>query len=149
MPWDEISSTQFKAWKSDFDFNYIIQQSKQRINENSSFNQIVEKSNWLSKYNDKQYSLKLEKFRQEKKTLGNAIQAIDSLTKLQAPLELSNLDVDLAAIKGNTNKEERNKLFVNRLKNDIHLGETVNVMNDMIQQYFIAQNKQAARADSK
>ena len=60
-----------------------------------------------------------------------------------------NLDVDLAAIKGNTNKEERNKLFVNRLKNDIHLGETVNVMNDMIQQYFIAQNKQAARADSK
>jgi carboxyl-terminal processing protease len=149
LPWDEISSTQFKAWKSDFDFNYIIQQSKQRINENSSFNQIVEKSNWLSKYNDKQYSLKLEKFRQEKKTLGNAIQAIDSLTKLQAPLELSNLDVDLAAIKGNTNKEERNKLFVNRLKNDIHLGETVNVMNDMIQQYFIAQNKQAARADSK
>ena len=149
LPWDEITSTQYKVWKSDFDFNYIVKQSKQRISENQSFNMIVEKSNWLSKYNDQQYSLKLDKFRQEKKTLGNAIQTIDSLTKLKTPLELSNLEVDLAAIKGNTNKEERNKAFVNRLKNDLHLGETVNVMNDMIQQYFIAQNKQAGRADSK
>ncbi len=93
--------------------------------------------------------MKIDKFRQEKKTLGSTIQTIDSLTKLSAPLEVFNLDVDLAAIKGNTKKEERNKAFINRLKNDLHLGETVNIMNDMIQQYFIAQNKQAARTDSK
>jgi carboxyl-terminal processing protease len=149
LTWDEIGSAQYKVWKSDFDFNYIVQQSKQRINQSPSFKLIREKSDWLSKYDDKHFSLKIDKFRQEKKTLGATIQTIDSLTKLSAPLEVSNLEVDLAAIKGNTTKEERNKVFVNRLKNDLHLGETVNIMNDMIQQYFIAQNKQAARSDIK
>jgi carboxyl-terminal processing protease len=149
LTWDEIGSAQYKVWKSDFDFNYIVQQSKQRISQSPTFKLIGEKSDWLSKYDDKHFSLKIDKFRQDKKTLGNTIQTIDSLTKLSSPLEVSNLDVDLAAIKGNTNKEERNKSFINRLKNDLHLGETVNIMNDMIQQYFIAQNKQAARSDSK
>ena len=149
LTWDEIGSAQYKVWKSDFDFNYIVQQSKQRISQSPSFKLIGEKSDWLSKYDDKHFSLKIDKFRQEKKTLGSTIQTIDSLTKLSAPLEVSNLDVDLAAIKGNTNKEERNKSFINRLKNDLHLGETVNIMNDMIQQYFIAQNKQAGLVEPK
>jgi carboxyl-terminal processing protease len=149
LTWDEIGSAQYKAWKSDFDFNYIVQQSKQRVSQSPSFKLLGEKSDWLSKYDDKHFSLKIDKFRQEKKTLGNTIQTIDSLVKLSAPLEISNLEVDLAAIKGVTTKEERNKSFINRLKNDLHLGETVNIMNDMIQQYFIAQNKQSARSDSK
>lgn len=149
LPWDEIGSAQFKTWKSDFDLNYIIQQSKQRVAQNPAFTQIVEKTNWLSNYDDKHFSLKIDKYRQEKKVLGNTLQAIDSVTKLNTPLEVTNLDVDMTAIKGNTNKEERNKLFITRLKNDLHLGETVNIMSDMIQQHFIAQNKQAAKTESK
>jgi carboxyl-terminal processing protease len=149
LPWDEIGGAQFKTWKSDFDLNYIIQQSKQRVAQNPAFTQIVEKTNWLSNYDDKHFSLKIDKYRQEKKVLGNTLQAIDSVTKLATPLEVTNLEVDIATIKGNTNKEERNKLFITRLKNDLHLGETVNIMSDMIQQHFIAQNKQAAKTETK
>nr|WP_294908198.1 carboxy terminal-processing peptidase [uncultured Lacibacter sp.] len=149
LSWDEISSAQYKIWKSDVDFNYIVQQSKQRVSQSPSFKLIHEKSDWLGKYDDKHFSLKVDKFRQDKKTLGTTIQTIDSLIKLQTPLDVYSLDVDLAAIKGNTTKEERNKVFVNRLKTDIHLGETVNIMNDMIRQYFIAQNKQAGRSEGK
>jgi carboxyl-terminal processing protease len=149
LTWDEIGSAQYKVWKSDFDFNYIVQQSKQRVSQSPSFKLIGEKSDWLSKYDDKHFSLKVDKFRQEKKTLGSTIQTIDSLIKLSAPLEVSNLEVDLAAIKGVTTKEERNKAFINRLKSDLHLGETVNIMNDMIQQYYIALNKQAGRSEPK
>lgn len=149
LTWDEIGSAQYKVWKSDFDFNYIVQQSKQRVNQSPTFKLIGEKSDWLSKYDDKHFSLKVDKFRQDKKTLGTTIQTIDSLIKLNTPLEVFNLEADLATIKGNTNKEERNKVFISRLKNDVHLGETVNIMNDMIQQYFIAQNKQAGRSNGK
>jgi carboxyl-terminal processing protease len=102
---------------------------------------IKENTNWLSKYNDKAYSLNITKYRQDKKLLRNTIKTIDSLSKLQTPLEVVNLAVDLQRISGDKNKEERNTAFINRLKNDLHLGETVNVMNDMIQQYYIAQNK--------
>lgn len=148
LAWDEINSTQYKVWKNDFDFNSIVTRSNERVKQNNSFQLIKVNTDWLSKYNDKQYSLNIIKFRQDKKTLSNTIKTIDSLTKLQAPLEVVNLAVDLQRIKGDAGKEERNTAFINRLKNDLHLGETVNVMNDMIQQYFIALNKQSARSNN-
>ncbi len=148
LAWDEIGSTQYKAWKSDYDLNYIVTRSNERIKQNKSFQLIKENTDWLSKYNDKQYSLSLTKFRQEKKTLSTTIKTIDSLIKMQTPLSVVNLEVDLQRIKGDAGKEERNTAFVNRLKNDLHLGETVNVMTDMIQQFFIAQNKQSAKSNN-
>ncbi len=148
LAWDEIGSTQYKVWKSDYDLNYIVTRSNERIKQNKSFQLIKENTDWLSKYNDKQYSLSLTKFRQEKKTLSTTIKTIDSLIKMQTPLSVVNLDVDLQRIKGDAGKEERNTAFVNRLKNDLHLGETVNIMTDMIQQFFIAQNKQSAKSNN-
>jgi len=148
LAWDEIGSTQYKVWKSDYDLNYIVTRSNERIKQNKSFQLIKESTDWLSKYNDKQYSLSLTKFRQEKKTLNSTIKTIDSLIKMTTSLQVVNLEVDLQRIKGDAGKQERNTAFVNRLKNDLHLGETVNVMTDMIQQFFIAQNKQSAKSNN-
>ncbi len=145
LAWDEINSTQYKVWKSDFDLNNVINRSNERVKQNKSFQLIKESTDWLSKYNDKAYSLNITKYRLDKKTLSNTIKTIDSLTKMQVPLEVASLAVDLQRISGDKGKEERNTAFINRLKTDLHLGETVNVMNDMIQQYYIAQNKLSDR----
>lgn len=145
LAWDEINSTQFKVWKSDFDFANVINRSNVRVKQSKSFQLIKENTDWLSKYNDKAYSLNITKYRQDKKTLSNTIKTIDSLTRLETPLEVVNLAVDLQKINGDKGKEERNAAFINRLKTDLHLGETVNVMHDMIQQYYIAQNKLSDR----
>lgn len=145
LAWDEINSTQYKVWKSDFDLNNVINRSNERVKQNKSFQLIKENTDWLSKYNDKLYSLNITKYRQDKKTLSNTIKTIDSLTRMQTPLEVTSLAVDLQRINGDKGKEERNTAFINRLKTDLHLGETVNVMNDMIQQYYIAQNKLSDR----
>ena len=145
LAWDEINSTQYKVWKSDFDLNNVINRSNERVKQNKSFQLIKENTDWLSKYNDKAYSLNITKYRQDKKTLSNTIKTIDSLTRMQTPLEVTSLAVDLQRISGDKGKEERNTAFINRLKTDLHLGETVNVMNDMIQQYYIAQNKLSDR----
>ncbi len=145
LAWDEINSTQYKVWKSDFDLNNVVNRSNERVKQNKSFQLIKENTDWLSKYNDKVYSLNIAKYRQDKKTLSKTIKTIDSLTRMQTPLEVTNLAVDLQKINGDKGKEERNTAFINRLKTDLHLGETVNVMNDMIQQYYIAQNKLSDR----
>ena len=145
LAWDEINSTQYKVWKSDFDLNNVINRSNERVKQNKSFQLIKENTDWLSKYNEKAYSLNITKYRQDKKTLSNTIKTIDSLTRMQTPLEVTSLAVDLQRISGDKGKEERNTAFINRLKTDLHLGETVNVMNDMIQQYYIAQNKLSDR----
>jgi carboxyl-terminal processing protease len=142
LVWDEIGSTQYKVWKSDYNFAEIIRRSNERVLQNKNFQQIKESTNWLAKYNDKVYNLKLDKFRADKKNLANTIRSIDTLTKLTVPLDVVSLNIDLEKMKDDQLKTERNNAFIRRLKNDLHLGETVNVMNDMIQQYYIAANKE-------
>lgn len=148
LPWDEIPSTQYKTWSNDYSFGEIINRSNERIKQNKAYNSIKEYSNWLEKYNDKAYSLKLDKFRQEKQTLNNTIKAIDTLTKLPVALNFVNLNVDMAVISQDSLKKERNDLFIRLRKNDLNLGETVNIMNDMIQQHKIAMNKMSAKSSN-
>ena len=148
LPWDEIPSAQYKTWSNDYSFSEIINRSNERIKQNKAYNSIKEYSNWLEKYNDKVYSLKLDKFRQEKQTLSNTIKAIDTLTKLPVALNFVNLNVDMAVISQDSLKKERNDFFMRVRKNDLNLGETVNIMNDMIQQHKIAANKMSAKASN-
>jgi carboxyl-terminal processing protease len=148
LPWDEIPGAQFKTWSSEYSFGEIITRSNERIKQNKAYNSIKEYSNWLEKYNDKAYSLKLDKFRQEKQALSNTIKAIDTLTKLPVALNFVNLNVDMAVISQDSLKKERNDLFLRLRKNDLNLGETVNIMNDMIQQHKIAMNKMSAKSSN-
>jgi carboxyl-terminal processing protease len=148
MPWDEIASTQYKTWSNGYNFSEIVQRSNERIKQNKSFNGLKEQVNWLEKYNDKVYSLKLDKFRQNKQSLNNTIKAIDTLTKLSSPLNINNLAVDLTAINADSVKKERNNFFMRVRKNDLHLGETVNIINDMILQHQIAMNNRASKAQN-
>ncbi|HEX4958663.1 MAG TPA: carboxy terminal-processing peptidase [Lacibacter sp.] len=148
MPWDEIPGTQYKVWSNGYNFSEIINRSNERIKQNKSFSGLKEQVNWLEKYNDKVYSLKLDKFRQNKQSLNNTIKAIDTLTKLSVPLNINNLAADMNAINSDSVKKERNNFFMRVRKNDLHLGETVNIINDMILQYQIAMNNKAAKAQN-
>jgi carboxyl-terminal processing protease len=148
MPWDEIPGTQYKVWSNGYNLSEIIERSNERIKQNKSFNGLKEQVNWLEKYNDKVYSLKLDKFRQNKQSLNNTIKAIDTLTKLPASLNINNLSADMNAINADSVKKERNNFFMRVRKNDLHLGETVNIINDMILQYQIAMNNKAAKAQN-
>ncbi len=145
LAWDEISSAKFKSWKNDYNFAEIIRKSNERIQQNKNFQQIKNYSDSLEKYNNKVYNLKLDKYRQQRKILSQAIGRIDSLTKLKVPLDINNLTADIDKIRNDQNKMERNTAYMKRLKSDLHLGEAVNITADMIQQYAIAMNKQSAK----
>jgi carboxyl-terminal processing protease len=148
LPWDEISSTQYKIWNNDFELKEVVNRSNERIRQNKSFQSIKNHTQQLEQYNNRAYSLKLEKYRQERTSLSNSIKAIDTLTKLPVALNMVNLNEDLPKIEQDSLKKERNNTFLRVRKNDIYLGETVNIMTDMIQQYYIAQSKQSAKARS-
>ncbi len=148
LAWDEIPGAQYKTWSNDYEFSSIIQRSNDRIKQNKSFNALKEQTNWLEKYNDKVYSLKVDKYRQEKLSLTNTIKAIDTITKLPVALNMVNLNSDEAALGNDSIKIERNKFFLRVRKNDITLGETVNVLMDMIQYHQIALNKLSTKAEN-
>lgn len=149
LPWDEISSVPYKVWNSDYDLREVVKRANQRVAENPAFQQIKEQTAWLEKNNRKVYNLKLDKFRQDKKQLAAAMRKMDSLTRMPTPLKIENLLADRPRIEADSFRIDRNNNFLRVRRNDLHLGETVHVMSDMIRQYFIAQKEQSGRAIPK
>ncbi len=138
LPWDEINKADYTAWKNTFDLNSIKTASANRVNNSTAFNLIKSKTEWLSKQNDKEYSLQLEKFRQEKKAVSATYKELEALNKLNKELDIQPLKGEENKYASDTNKEDRFKAWLKNLRNDIYLDEAINVVNDMVAQDNVA-----------
>jgi carboxyl-terminal processing protease len=134
LPWDEIARADYAAWKNPVDVNTIKTLSASRVNNSTSFNLIKTKTEWLSKQNDKEYSLQLDKFRQEKKLVSATYKELEALNKLPKELDIRPLTGEENKYVADKSKEERFKAWLKNLKNDIYVDEAVNVVNDMVAQ---------------
>jgi carboxyl-terminal processing protease len=83
----------------------------------------------------------LNKYKQEQKDLKIAYKQLDSLYKLNKALAVKNVKVDESALGSDSLKIEKNKQFLNRLKTDIYLDESIKVINTMIKQGSVVMNK--------
>ena len=138
LPWDEIKKADYTTGKSYYDLSTIRSASLGRISSNQSFNAIKESTSWLSKLNDKEYSLNLEKYRAEQKQIKASLKQIDEINKTLPELELAMIPTDEQKLSADNDKLERRKQWIKNLGKDIYLNESVNVMNDMIRQTSLA-----------
>ncbi|MBC8035275.1 MAG: carboxy terminal-processing peptidase, partial [Chitinophagaceae bacterium] len=138
LPWDEIQRADYNLWKSGFDLSSIQNTSSLRVNNNEAFKLIKTNTEWLAKQNDKVYSLKLEKYREEKKAIIATNKQLETLNKLPKELNVANLVGETNRYAADTAKAERFKAWMKNLRNDIYLNEAVNVVNDMVTQKNIA-----------
>lgn len=132
LSWDEIQRADYNAWKSGYDLKSIQSASNKRINSNNAFNTIKTKTEWLAKQNDKVYSLKLEKYREDKKAISAAYKQLEALNKLPKELNVNALTGEESKYANDKDKEERFKTWIKNLKTDIYLDEAINVVNDMV-----------------
>ncbi len=132
LSWDEIQRADYNVWKSGYDLKAIQNASFKRVNNNVSFNTIKTKTQWLANQNDKMYSLKLDKFRTERKTISATYKELEALHKLQKELNVNALTGEENKYANDKDKEERTKTWFKSLKTDIYLDEAVNVVNDMV-----------------
>ena len=141
LPWDEIQKADYTPWKYGFDANTLRNNSQARVSNNPAFNLIKTNTEWLAKENDKVYALNIDKFRDEKKKINATVKQLESLNKLPKELEVSALPEDLNKYAADKSKDDRFKAWLKALKNNIYLDETVNVMNDMVNQRNLALGK--------
>ncbi len=120
--------------KSYYDLPSIRTASLGRISTNQSFNAIKESTSWLAKINDKEYSLNMEKYRAEQKQIKATIKKVEEINKTAPALELALIPNDEKKLSADNDKLERRKQWIKNLSKDIYLGESVNVMNDMIRE---------------
>jgi carboxyl-terminal processing protease len=137
LSWDEIPKADYTPWISTYSTPAVVNDAEHQIDNSSNFNVIKQDAQWLDKEMDKEYSLNIDKFREESKEVKDVYKQMDSVSKLQKELVVKNIATDVPAT---TDKEktDKNKQFINRVKDDIYIDETVKVMNDMIGQSNIA-----------
>jgi carboxyl-terminal processing protease len=142
LPWDEISKASYSSWKSGYDLKTIQQLSNLRLENDVTFKMIKENTEWLSKQNDKQYSLQIDKYRKEQSQIRSTVKQLETLLKLNGELDVTALPKETARWENDKNKQERFNQWLKNLQKDIYLDQAVKVMNDMIGQQNLAKTNQ-------
>ena len=141
LSWDEISKAPYTNWQPGYDLKAIQQLASLRLGNDPAFKLIKESSEWLSKQNDKQYSLQMNKYRTEQQTIRATIKQLDGLIKLKDSLDVSALSKEVNRYDDDKNKKDRFAQWLKGLQQDIYLDQAIKVMNDMIGQENLAKAK--------
>ncbi|MDN3657117.1 carboxy terminal-processing peptidase [Ferruginibacter paludis] len=147
LNWDEINKADYHPWVSTYSSDAVINAAKDQVNTSSTFQSMKQQIEWIDKKNDKEVSLNLTKYKADLQQMKTAYKQLDSLYKLPKELTVLNNPADTTGLGTDKDRMDRNKQFLDRLKGDIYVDETVKVMNNMINQTNIAVN--AASAESK
>ena len=143
LPWDEIAKADYTPWKYAYDVNMLKGMSAERMKGNNSFSLIRQDEEWLSSIQDKVYPLSLTKYRDEQKQVKATVKQIETLSKLPAGSELTvqALPQDVHKYDDDKSKADRFQQWLKDKKTDVWLGETVNVLDDMIAQKNLVYNR--------
>ncbi|NOT52031.1 MAG: carboxy terminal-processing peptidase [Chitinophagaceae bacterium] len=141
LPWDEINKATYGSWKSGYDLKTIQQMSSLRLENDQTFKTIRESTEWLSKQNDKQYTLQIDKYRKEQAAIRATIKQLEGLLKLTSTLDVSALPGETNRWENDKNKQERFNNWITGLQKDIYLDQAIKVMNDMIGQLNLVKSK--------
>ncbi len=140
LPWDEIEKADYKPWVSTISNDLVVSTVNEELKKNSRFNKMKTNLAALQKINDREYSLNIAKFKEERKQVTMANKELDTLSKLVKNLEVKNPVADTMAINSAKDKTEKNTLWIKRISSDIYIDQTIKVINNMILQKTTVKN---------
>ncbi len=136
--WDEMPKATYQTWQTAPDVSVLQQKSKDRLSADNVFKAIEDNTNVLADTRKTTRALELQKYKVQLKEIKDISGKVRELTKLKNDLSVANLQGDLAVINSDSLKKDRNDFWVKYLKKDVYLNETINVMDDVIQQKGMA-----------
>lgn len=149
LSWDEVKKATYNNWNPGYDLKTVQQLSNERLNSDNTFKLIKEASEWLSKQNDKQYSLQIDKYKKDQAAVRATIKQLETLLKLKGQNDISAIPGDTDKWANDKAKLDRFNLWMKSLEKDIYLDQAVKVMNDMISQQNIAKAKEQEKEPVK
>ena len=138
LSWDEIPKADYKTWVSTFSEPALLNSANNEVNQSSTFSKIKSDVAWLEKNNDREYSLNINKYKEEQKELKDIIKQIDGLYKLPKPMDIKNLASDALGENADKDKIDKNKQWLKVRGDDIYIDESVKVLNKIITQNNMA-----------
>lgn len=132
LPWDKISPAPFQTWTSSNQYDYAIQQSKKRLDDNPFVKLIDEQAQWVkSRQEDSEYTLNYNNYIAENEEEDEATKKFDRLKEFKSNLSFSPLKEDLPLIEKDSVSIEKRDRWEKSLGKDIYVDEAINVLNDL------------------
>ena len=133
LSWDQISPADYQTWNASGNFDFAVEQSKNRIASNSYMMLIDEQSQWIkSQQDDDSYSLNYDNYSKERKQRIEETAKYDQLDDFKSSFTLQAPKADVSALESDADLKERRARWEEGLEKDIYLFEAVNVLEDLI-----------------
>jgi len=133
LPWDEIPKASYSPWHTGNDVVSIEKEFQQKVNQSNVFSNIVKNAKWINQINEDATSLQLSKYQVTQKEITAMARQNDSLLTLKNPLDIRYMSIDEKRISEmDKEKGERFMNWLKGLKTDIYIGETTDILNDII-----------------
>ncbi|MEO8413616.1 MAG: carboxy terminal-processing peptidase [Ginsengibacter sp.] len=141
LTWDEIPKASYTTWNPGYSFNSVISNVNKDLSQSATFKGIREDVNLLDKYSDQEAPLNIQQYRERSEQIKAISKKLDAFTKLSVDLSVTNIATDSLSLVNDKDKLEKNKQFLKRIGDDIYIDETVKVLNKIIGEEQVAQNK--------
>lgn len=131
MPYDVIKSANYKKWIGAAGVDEAKILANQRVASDSTFSKIQQNTEWLGTRNEKNYTLNLKEYLDERKNIESKVKGIEGIVKLKSPMNVViEKNLELA---DSTNKVayERTKLWAKSISEDIYVNQAVKSIYDL------------------
>jgi carboxyl-terminal processing protease len=132
LAWDEIGKVLIQPWVTGYELNSIQQTHQARMRANSRFQTIRDNATWLSQVREQDYPLDYTRYKELQQRIQQTVKQNDQLSKLSETLQVRSLPGDLERWNNDKPKQDRFKIWLKLLEQDVYLYETLQVMDDMI-----------------
>lgn len=132
LPWDQIKKANYDLWNNYSNFDEVVINSVERINQNSQFMLIDENAKWLKGVqedtnvylNYDAYTDDLDKHAEESKRF-------DRLSKYETDLTFNSPQYELPIIEQDSILEKKRTLWHTNLSKDVYIEEGLNILGDL------------------
>ncbi len=134
LPWDEISPAKYVPWRSlGSKIAALKANSQQRVSQNTTFSLINKNAERLKTERDQTVvTLSLAKYRAELAKDREEAKKYEGINNFSSGITVFNPKADMAEINLDSTRVQKNKVWLDGLKKDIYLNETLLVMKDMM-----------------
>ena len=132
MAWDKIDAADYQVWNKQNNFDLAIANSRMRMQNNQQMDLIDENAKWLDERNKENvYSLNIEKFKTEQKTLEGISKKYKSIADYKNTLKFSSLPYEDENMKSDAALKEKRDAWHESLSKDIYVEEAIHVLDDL------------------
>ena len=135
LSWDRITPASYTPLPTFNNYDYSVERSKQRLEENPFVALINEQAEWIKKQqNDSHYFLDYESFKSKRDSSRTYSDRFKKITEFESDLEFQWLPDAVSTEAPNEDLIEKRKRWEVSLKKDLYISEAVEILKDLSHQ---------------